>query len=93
MAITFDDGYENWYTLAFPIIKKLKVPVSFFISTNQANYSFLWSDFIDIASKESNTWIILDETKFDGLKIISDPNAPTLSEVEANFFIKHRQNF
>lgn len=30
--ISFDDGYESFYTLVFPILKKHKIPVSLFIS-------------------------------------------------------------
>jgi peptidoglycan/xylan/chitin deacetylase (PgdA/CDA1 family) len=35
IVITFDDGYENNYTEAFPIIKKYKIPITIFLSTGK----------------------------------------------------------
>ena len=35
MAITFDDGYDDFYYNAFPLIKELNIPVTVFITTSQ----------------------------------------------------------
>lgn len=37
VAITFDDGYESFYTEIFPILKKYNVPATFYILTSQIN--------------------------------------------------------
>jgi len=50
IAITFDDGYENNYKYAIPVLKKHHVPVTFFITTIPEKYNFLWADFIDLVS-------------------------------------------
>ena len=34
-AVTFDDGYADNYTVAYPIIKKYEVPVTFFLTVSQ----------------------------------------------------------
>ncbi len=35
IAVTFDDGYADNYTTAYPIIKKYAVPVTFFLTVSQ----------------------------------------------------------
>ncbi len=64
-AITFDDRYENWLSLALPIIQKEHVPVTFCTSSNSSGLNFIWTDFFDIASKECNTNISLDRMSFN----------------------------
>ena len=37
LAITFDDGYKDNYTYAFPILKKYSLPATVFIIVNEVN--------------------------------------------------------
>jgi peptidoglycan/xylan/chitin deacetylase (PgdA/CDA1 family) len=43
LAITFDDGYENNFSVAYPILTSLKLPATFFIST-----SFIGNDRVSL---------------------------------------------
>ncbi len=62
IALTFDDGYLNNYEYAIPILKKYKVPASFYITTIHKKSSFLWPDFLDLVSKYSTK----KQVVFDG---------------------------
>lgn len=38
IAITFDDGYEDFYTVAFPILKRYKVKATIYVIVNFLDY-------------------------------------------------------
>ena len=50
LAVTFDDGYRDNYTYAFPILKKYGIPATIFLTT----------DFID----NKNEWIWTDKIAY-----------------------------
>jgi peptidoglycan/xylan/chitin deacetylase (PgdA/CDA1 family) len=44
VVITFDDGYIDNYELAFPVLKALNLPASFYIPTSGLENGYLWYD-------------------------------------------------
>lgn len=43
-VITFDDGYEDNYTYAYPILKKLSIPFTIYVSVNLVNdHTPIWN--------------------------------------------------
>src|SRR5690606_12731431 len=45
IVITVDDGYLDFYEFAYPILRKYKVPATFFVTTNFVDGEFwLWPD-------------------------------------------------
>ncbi len=50
MAITFDDGYANLYEYALPVLRRLDVPVTVFVTTGLIDSdSLLWNDLLEYA--------------------------------------------
>lgn len=54
IAITFDDGYENNYTTALPILEKYKVPATMYIISQciDDDLKLTWYDYIDLIKSE-----------------------------------------
>ena len=47
-SITFDDGFENNYSIARPILEKLSIPATFYVSTNLIEENLMtWIDQIE----------------------------------------------
>lgn len=44
VALTFDDGYANNYSVALPLLQKYRVPAAFFIATAFLNGGRMWND-------------------------------------------------
>ena len=57
VALTFDDGYSNNYSIAKPLLEEFKLPAHFYITginennnLNETIPPILWADFIEIAA-------------------------------------------
>jgi peptidoglycan/xylan/chitin deacetylase (PgdA/CDA1 family) len=76
IAITFDDGYLNNYTVAWPILKKYNIPTTFYITTESfeiKNYC-LWPEIFDALKIKTPTERIIfnnEEFKFDNNTLIN----------------------
>jgi peptidoglycan/xylan/chitin deacetylase (PgdA/CDA1 family) len=47
LVISFDDGYQDNFTVAAPILKKHNCPATFFISTSGVEEGYLWNDKVE----------------------------------------------
>ncbi|WP_196214034.1 polysaccharide deacetylase family protein [Methanolobus vulcani] len=49
VILTFDDGYEDCYSIVYPILKKYNIPCTFFLSTDYIESNdFFWWDKISL---------------------------------------------
>lgn len=54
VAITFDDGFENNYSVAYPILKRFNLPATFFVSTGFIGTDrTFWVDKVEYLLNES----------------------------------------
>jgi len=86
VAITFDDGYLNNYSIAKPILEKHNIPATFFITgINQTEQIFLWADFIDFLGVST-----LNEIELKGLIFHKRNNTFITNEnIDIYHFIKN----
>jgi peptidoglycan/xylan/chitin deacetylase (PgdA/CDA1 family) len=66
IAITFDDGYENNFTQALPVLKKYNVPATFYLIAKglvDENY-FVWPDMIDLVQQSAKEDIKVNGNTF-----------------------------
>ena len=68
IAITFDDGFENNYSKAFPILKNLEIPTTFYISSAMiGSNKMFWVDKLEdcINNAKSKTINMILEKEYN----------------------------
>ncbi|MFH0930369.1 MAG: polysaccharide deacetylase family protein [Candidatus Zixiibacteriota bacterium] len=83
VVITFDDGYESFYTLAFPLLKKYDVPATVFLPTDFINSQriFWWDELHQVIS-----YAVPSDSSVSAL-------IPVMGEKLAKQFLKAGENF
>lgn len=66
IALTFDDGYLNNFTVALPLLKKHKIPATFYLISKglQDDDYYVWPDIVDLIQKNVKQDVILDSFVF-----------------------------
>lgn len=71
VVVTFDDGYQSNYALAFPLLKTWGIPATIFLTTDFVDsQALLWTDRLEYTidrSKPDCFEIKMDEVSNDGL--------------------------
>jgi peptidoglycan/xylan/chitin deacetylase (PgdA/CDA1 family) len=76
IVLTVDDGYRDFYDIAYPILKKYSVPATLFVTTKFVDGRFwLWPDKVKYILQHSNKLHELDKALFiEGMKSVDLPN-------------------
>lgn len=82
VAITFDDGYKDNYTYAYPILKKLGIPATIFIIINE----------VDRPQNDRLSWEEIKEMRLSGIITIGSHTLdhPLLTEVSSAAELKRQ---
>lgn len=60
LSVTFDDGYADNYSIAFPILRELSIPAAFFVTTGYLDGGRMWNDtVIESVRRASGPWLDL----------------------------------
>jgi peptidoglycan/xylan/chitin deacetylase (PgdA/CDA1 family) len=90
LALTFDDGYADNYTIVVPVLTRLKLPVAFFISSDPLLrripywYDTLWSRLSNWTGREltiSDQNVLPDTLKAALTLAAKNPEKPNLQKV------------
>lgn len=67
VLVTFDDGYRDNYTMAYPILKTLGIPAIFFIPTDSISSRRLghWDIIAYLIKKTAKSYLIFQDERFD----------------------------
>ena len=71
IAITFDDGYENNFKNAFPLLKEFQFPATIFVTAQALinNEQPLWYDALDICREDLNWTKLIGSTEIQKLNL------------------------
>jgi peptidoglycan/xylan/chitin deacetylase (PgdA/CDA1 family)/GT2 family glycosyltransferase len=87
VVITFDDGYADNYSLAYPILQSHNIPATIFVVSDYVGRANEWDQEGDLAGRPLLSWTQVRELSSNGIQIgahsCSHPVLTEISESEA----------
>ena len=92
LAITFDDGYEDNYRVALPILTRHRLPATFFIATGFLDGGCMWNDVV-VEALRCAPGAELDLRGIDGCALstfpLRDPHERSVAAAQILKAVKH----
>jgi peptidoglycan/xylan/chitin deacetylase (PgdA/CDA1 family) len=83
VVITLDDGFEDNYTAAFPILSEFSVPATIFLSTGHLGRSNQWMSSSNFPQRSMMSWEMVSEMASHGIDFGAHTvTHPRLSELD-----------
>lgn len=83
IALTFDDGYINNFTIALPILKKHDVPATYYLISESLETKdfYVWPDVIDLVQKYTQEDIVINAGTFKSPGFYSEEKKMYLTDL------------
>ncbi|MGY6274695.1 polysaccharide deacetylase family protein [Methylomonas sp. MgM2] len=84
IAITLDDGFEDNYTNAYPILTKYNIPATIFLTTGHIGSTNIWMESRGFPSRKLLSWTQIKEMSRNnitfGAHTVNHPKLPDLTD-------------
>jgi peptidoglycan/xylan/chitin deacetylase (PgdA/CDA1 family) len=85
VVITFDDGYTDNYTQAYPVLQKQSIPATIFLVSSYVGLANTWDEQKQLAGRPLMSWSQIEEMMGQGVQFGAHTSThPVLTSISSN---------